>query len=227
MQNNNFDIYNLPMAGKNYMKTGLYPAEQKIVDKYFKHDGAHILDIGCGTGRTTAYFSRFDNKIIAIDYSESMIRMARERFPELNFMVADARRMPFENADFDIAFFSFNGIDYIYPKRERLEAIVEIWRVLKPGGLFVYSSHNRFRLPIGRTRLKSYMKNLARGTLFSEYSMDFCEYGPLLTYWGSIWSEKIDLKKSGFKFLDFFGNKYSSSISISLLESYTYYVFRK
>ena len=189
--------------------------------------GNTVLDLGCGTGRTTAYLSRLDNKIVGIDYSESMIKAAHERLPMLDFKVADARTLPFGNGDFDVVFFSFNGLDYLYPKSDRIQAIAEIGRVLKPDGLFVFSSHNRFRLPIGRTRLKNYIKNLIKGTLFSDYSWDYSKHGPLLTYWGSVWSEKNDLEKMGFEFMGFYGNKYSSLTPILLLESYTYYVFRK
>lgn len=77
------------------MKTGLFPSEQKIINSYFKKD-MHILDLGYGTGRTTVYLSHLDNKIVGIDYSESMIKMARERLPMLDFKVANAKKLDFE-----------------------------------------------------------------------------------------------------------------------------------
>lgn len=225
-EENNFKAYNTDQAAQSYMKTDLFQAEKKIIKIYFEK-GMHILDLGCGTGRTTAHLFSLDDKIIGIDYSESMIRVAHEKLPMLDFRVADTRMLPFKNGEFDIVFFSFNGLDYLYPKSDRFKAIAEIGRVLKPDGLFVFSSHNRFRLPVGRTRLKNFIKNLFTGTLFSKYTWDYQKHGPLLTYWGSTWSEKRDLKKMGFEFLDLYGNKYSDSILISVLESYTYYVFCK
>ncbi len=219
-------IYNTADAAQSFVKSGLFPAEEKAIRDHIKK-GMRILDIGCGTGRTTLHLAALDDTIVGVDYAESMILKARERFPQIHFEVADVRALPFEDSSFDVVFFSFNGLDYLSPKSERMKGLEEIKRVLKPGGVFIYSSHNWYRLPLGRVRLKEFWKNIKKGVIFSSYRWDHRDYGPLLTYLGSLWSEKRDLTKMGFQFLNYYGSKYKSALLVSLFESYTYYVFRK
>jgi ubiquinone/menaquinone biosynthesis C-methylase UbiE len=52
----------------------------------------------------------------------------------------------FENETFDFVMFSFNGLDYL-SHSDRLLALGEIRRVLKPAGLLLFSSHNAERKP--------------------------------------------------------------------------------
>ncbi len=108
-----------------------------IVDK-------HVLDIGCGTGRTTAILKNLSNSYIGLDYSLEMIESCRERFNNIRFIHGDVRNMSneFEDHEFDFIMFSFNGLDSIN-HADRLQGLQEIQRVLKQDGLFVFSSHNR------------------------------------------------------------------------------------
>jgi ubiquinone/menaquinone biosynthesis C-methylase UbiE len=56
----------------------------------------HILDLGCGTGDLTAKIAQHAH-VIGIDQSKNMIELAKENYPTLSFMVADACHLPFEN----------------------------------------------------------------------------------------------------------------------------------
>ena len=104
-----------------------------------------MLDIGVGGGRTTFHFSHLVKEYKAIDYSDKMIRACRGRFPAICdvFMTMDVRKMSlFDKESFDLILFSFNSIDYIFSEEERLEALNEIKRIGKKGGVFFFSSHN-------------------------------------------------------------------------------------
>jgi len=117
--------------------------------------GKHILDIGCGSGRTTAILKNLSSGYIGIDYSMTMIESCRERFKDVSFVRGDVREMSeFLNDEFDFIMFSFNGLDSIN-HGDRLKGLREIRRVLKQDGLFVFSSHNRnYRYAISRPKIK-------------------------------------------------------------------------
>jgi ubiquinone/menaquinone biosynthesis C-methylase UbiE len=109
---------------------------ESIVDK-------HVLDIGCGSGRTTAILKNLSSGYIGLDYSLEMVESCRRRFENVRFIHGDVREMnEFKDEEFDYVMFSFNGLDSINHE-DRLKGLREIRRVLKQDGLFVFSSHNR------------------------------------------------------------------------------------
>ena len=121
---------------------GLWENELNLFEKYVR-PGASILDIGVGAGRTTPWLARRAGNYLGVDYSVSMIEACKIQFPELAFDVADATALDsIESSSFDVIVFSFNGIDNIHPLAAREKCLNEVARVLKPGGLFIFSEHN-------------------------------------------------------------------------------------
>ncbi len=121
---------------------------ESIVDK-------HVLDIGCGSGRTTAILKNLSSGYIGLDYSLEMVESCRRRFENVRFIHGDVREMnEFKDEEFDYVMFSFNGLDSINHE-DRLKGLREIRRVLKQDGLFVFSSHNRnHRYAISRPKME-------------------------------------------------------------------------
>ena len=94
-----------------------------------------ILDVGCGTGGTTRYLTRYwaPDTITGINISERQLVAARDFAPQCNFVNMDAARMRFEDASYAVvvcvqAAFQFNS---------RQAFLQEAWRVLEPGGVLV------------------------------------------------------------------------------------------
>lgn len=81
----------------------------------------------------------FDN-VIGVDVSEEMIKKAKENNEDINFEVEDATELSYSDNKFDGVIFSFNGIMLIPGLDNRKKAFEEIYRVLKPGGLFIFST---------------------------------------------------------------------------------------
>jgi SAM-dependent methyltransferase len=80
---------------------------------------------------------------IGVDYSEPMIAACRKKFPHLQFETGSAVDLSkFRSSNFDAVVMAFNVIDYIFPENCRTHALQEIHRVLKPNGIFIFSSHN-------------------------------------------------------------------------------------
>ena len=109
---------------------------------------SRVLDLGVGGGRTTPELVRRCASYVGADFAAPMVEACRQRFGDLlqrgnvAFEVADARALPFASASFDLLVFSFNGIDLVGGGAQRLQALSECRRVLRPGGQLVYSSHN-------------------------------------------------------------------------------------
>lgn len=121
----------------------LLKSEKIILEKYQHHIlDKKILDIGCGGGRTTEHLRKLSKNYIGIDYCQEMIASCKKQYPDLTFIRTDARDMSvFKDQEFDFVIFSYNSIDSI-DYNGRLKSLKEIYRILKHGGLFAFSSHN-------------------------------------------------------------------------------------
>ncbi|MGO9429636.1 class I SAM-dependent methyltransferase [Rhodoblastus sp.] len=138
-------VFRKPSNVKYYAQlTGLQIAEQVIFRRFQSElGGKKILDIGVGAGRTVPFLLALGEGYVGIDIAPEMVDHCRRKFPTGNFAVCSAMDLSrFADSEFDMALFSFNGLDY--PDHNgRLQALGEIHRILAPGGLFVFSSHNR------------------------------------------------------------------------------------
>lgn len=95
--------------------------------------GERILDAAAGTGTSSAALARSGASVVAADFSPGMIAEGRRRHPELEFVLADAEKLPFDQESFDAVAISFGLRNVEHP----LAALAEFYRVLKPGGRLV------------------------------------------------------------------------------------------
>ena len=85
--------------------------EQREVLKVSLGDarGRRLLDIGCGTGYFTSWFSKIGFCVVGIDSSEAMLHVAREKYGEgIEFMFGDAAQLPFGDRSFDVVVFAMS-----------------------------------------------------------------------------------------------------------------------
>ena len=91
--------------------------------------GRRTLDLGCGEGRVTRELQRRGHSVIGIDTSPTLVRAAKDAGPG-SFVLADAARLPFPDAAFDLVV-AYN----VLMDLDDLDAGVgEVTRVLEPGG---------------------------------------------------------------------------------------------
>lgn len=105
--------------------------------------GARALDIGVGGGRTTLHLKDRVAEYVGCDYSPDLVAATADRFPNVRVEFADVRDLStYADDSFDFVLFSFNGLASL-GHEDRLLGLREIRRVLRPGGYFMFSAHNR------------------------------------------------------------------------------------
>ncbi|GHD65370.1 hypothetical protein GCM10007164_02640 [Luteimonas padinae] len=120
----------------------LTPAEVAALGAVWQQVQGDVLDLGVGGGRTTGYLRGVARSYRGLDISEEMAAACRAQHPTADILVGDARTLDGHPDDaYDLVLFSFNGIDYI-AHADRALVLASAMRVLRPGGAFVYSSHN-------------------------------------------------------------------------------------
>ncbi|HVV11060.1 demethylmenaquinone methyltransferase [Amycolatopsis sp.] len=93
--------------------------------------GEKVLDLAAGTGVSTSEYARSGAWCLAADFSLGMLRSGKHR--GVPMVAADALRLPFADDSFDAATISFGIRNFVDTK----EALVEILRVVRPGGRLV------------------------------------------------------------------------------------------
>lgn len=107
----------------------------EIINKTTPSSASKILDIGCGTGNQVVNFSQKGYNVIGIDISPSMVEKAKEKYPNYNFEVADAKNSDiFTSNSFTHITCLYFTIYYFENKRQLLE---NIYKWLVPGGYFI------------------------------------------------------------------------------------------
>lgn len=92
--------------------------------------GSRVLDVATGPGMIAAAALERGAAAKGIDFAENMVAVARKRHPSIDFRIADAADLPFEDGDFDAVVMGFALFMMAEPDR----ALREARRVLKPGG---------------------------------------------------------------------------------------------
>ncbi|MDE7361018.1 MAG: class I SAM-dependent methyltransferase, partial [Oscillospiraceae bacterium] len=74
-------------------------SNKAVIEVRFQRlNGERVLDLGCGYGWYTDFFARIGANAVGVDGSEKMIAIARERYPNLEFTIADIEKpLPYTN----------------------------------------------------------------------------------------------------------------------------------
>jgi demethylmenaquinone methyltransferase/2-methoxy-6-polyprenyl-1,4-benzoquinol methylase len=130
-----------------------------------------ILDLCTGTGNLAIRLAKEVNggtKILALDYSQPMLDVAREkaekaRLNNIEFIHGDAVSMPLGDENLDVIgiAFAFRNLTYKNPDREKF--LQEIYRVLRPEGKFVIVESSQPWNPIMKIFFRIYLKVFVAG----------------------------------------------------------------
>jgi demethylmenaquinone methyltransferase/2-methoxy-6-polyprenyl-1,4-benzoquinol methylase len=116
--------------------------------------GERILDVAAGTGTSSAALARSGARVVAVDFSPGMIAEGRRRHKKIEFIEANAEKLPFGDDEFDAVTISFGLRNVNDPK----QALSEMYRVLKPGGRLVVCEFSKPPVAILRAGYHAYLK---------------------------------------------------------------------
>jgi len=111
----------------------------------------YILDVGCGVGVTACYLAKkYGCRVIGVDISEEMIEKSKKRVKKeglenlVEFRVADAQDLPFENDLFDVV---ITESVTAFPEKKQ-KAVQEYARVTKSGGYVGLNESTWLKVPV-------------------------------------------------------------------------------
>ncbi len=96
--------------------------------------GAKILDAGCAAGRDTKFLQDRGLLVTGLDISQSLLAIARQKYPELEFVEGNFLNLPFIDNTFD-GVWARASLLHLETVEDVIRALSEFNRVLKPGGV--------------------------------------------------------------------------------------------
>ncbi|WP_339652386.1 class I SAM-dependent methyltransferase [uncultured Maribacter sp.] len=105
------------------------------------HNRNRILEIACGTGNLAKSFTKDFNMYAGLDFSESMLNIAKEKFPPGNFIQGDMRHLEFVN-QFDTILITGRSTSYLLNNTDLKQTFKSVHTALEDKGLFIFDCIN-------------------------------------------------------------------------------------
>jgi SAM-dependent methyltransferase len=122
-------------AYERTMAAALRPLCERAVALADLQPGERVLDIGTGTGTAAGLAAGDGRTVVGVDAAPGMLAIARRLHPGLELVEADFTAMPFDDASFDVAL----CVHALQFGRDRVAALREWLRIIRPGGRIVVS----------------------------------------------------------------------------------------
>ena len=140
-------------------------------------ENAAVLDVCCGTADWTVALAEEvgpKGQVIGLDFSESMLEAATDKvapYEQVELVQGDAMNLPFPDNSFDYVTIGF-GLRNI---RDYRQALREMHRVLKPGGMFASLETSQPESPMFRVAFRLYFKYIMPlcGAILSKHYKEY------------------------------------------------------
>ncbi|MGM9605651.1 MAG: class I SAM-dependent DNA methyltransferase [Faecousia sp.] len=121
-----------------------YDATVNFYFEILKREGVHprsAADLACGTGSVTALLAQRGLPVIGVDLSEEMLTVAQQKTQALSprplFLCQDLAELYLPRA-VDLAVCALDSLDYITNPARCAAAVRRIYKILNPGGVFIF-----------------------------------------------------------------------------------------
>jgi len=105
-----------------------------------------MLDLTCGTGNSILPFVKRKKKpLLGVDNSIEMLKVAKEKDPNVTLVQANAMRLPFSN-HFNLVLSMFDSLNYILKLDNLIEAFSSVKEALRDGGHFIFDMNTPYGL---------------------------------------------------------------------------------
>ncbi len=123
-------------------------------ERYVEWVGSHVqsgklLDLACGTGTLSQFFSEVGFEVTASDLSEDMLTMANQRFLEANRSIP-VLQLSMDNLEglegFDVVTIAIDSLNYLETEELVKQTFAEVYAALNTGGHFFFDVHSLFKV---------------------------------------------------------------------------------
>jgi ubiquinone/menaquinone biosynthesis C-methylase UbiE len=121
---------------------------KEIIERYLQKNNLNILDIGGGAGYYSFWLQEKGHNITLVDLSQKNIDLARKHAESSGIILnkieeGDAVNLSFSNDQFDVVLL-LGPLYHLTDRAERIMALAEAGRVLKPGGILLSAVISRY-----------------------------------------------------------------------------------
>lgn len=175
MDRNKIKEYYSGEIEKNRLELEIFMLEgirtKEIVSRYLSKDKMNIIDIGGGAGYYSFWLQEKGHNVNLVDLSSHNIELAKRQAPEkgtqlTNCEIGDATNLNFKDETFDLALL-FGPLYHLTDKAERLKALSEAKRVLKPNGILLTAVISRYA-----SLLDGFKRDLITDNIFERILID-------------------------------------------------------
>ncbi len=133
--------------------------------------GQTALDVACGTGVLARALARHvgPERVVGVDCNDEMLAVARRIAPEVGWQRATAESLPFDDDRFDVVGCQFGLMFFT----NRVQALREMWRVLRPGGALVVAVWGALDRTPGYAAMSELLRRMFGAGIASELHAPF------------------------------------------------------
>jgi ubiquinone/menaquinone biosynthesis C-methylase UbiE len=123
-------------VAKTAMEGQAHPGLKEI--KKLIRGKKRVLEVGCGEGSKLQWLCTNNEDVVGVDISETAVKLARNQYPKLTFIEADAGELPFTDNYFNVAYSAF-VLEHVTEPQKMIEEMI---RVVRSRGLVAIIAPN-------------------------------------------------------------------------------------